>query len=53
MNNLAYQELEETGEIETCKPVLAYSRDETSARANARLVESIVDYLLANGSMPV
>ncbi len=52
MNNLAYKEVEETSVVETRKPVLAYSRDENSAKENAKLVESIVDYLLASGSMP-
>jgi hypothetical protein len=52
MNNLAHVEVEETSVPESCKLVLAYSRDEDSAKGTARLVESIVDRQLANGSMP-
>jgi hypothetical protein len=52
MNNLAIVEVEETSVIQNGKPVLAYTRDENSPREKAKLVESIVDYLLANGSMP-
>ena len=52
MNNLAYKEVEETSVVEIRKPVLAYSRDENKAKENAKLVQSIVDYLLASGSMP-
>ena len=52
MNNLAHLEVEETSVPESCKLVLAYSRDEDSAKTNTKVAESIVDYLLANGSMP-
>ena len=52
MNNLAYVEVEETSVPESCKLILAYSRNEDSANSNAQIVESIVDRQLANGSMP-
>jgi hypothetical protein len=52
MNNLAIVEVEEMSDVETPKPVLAYTRGEDSAKEKAQLVESIVDYLLANGGMP-
>jgi hypothetical protein len=52
MNNLAIVEVEEKSVPESCKLVLAYSRDENSAKGNAKIVESIVDRQLANGSMP-
>jgi hypothetical protein len=52
MNNLAYVEVEETSVPESCKLILAYSRNEDSANGNAQIVESIVDRQLANGSMP-
>ncbi len=52
MNNLAYVEVEETSVPESCKLILAYSRNEDSAKGGAQIVESIVDRLLANGSMP-
>ena len=52
MNNLAYVEVEENSARESCKLVLAYTRGEDSAKENAKLVESIVDHLLAIGSMP-
>ncbi len=52
MNNLAIVDMEEMSATETRKPVLAYTRIEDSAKEKVALVESIVDYLLANGSMP-
>jgi len=52
MNNLAIVEREETTVVETRKPVLAYKRDENSAKSNTKIVESIVNRQLANGSMP-
>ena len=53
MNNLAYVEVEETSVPESCKLILAYSRNEDSAKVSAQIVESIVNRQLANGSMPV
>jgi hypothetical protein len=52
MNNLAIVELEEMNVPESCKLILAYGRDEGSAKTDAQLVESIIDRQLANGSMP-
>jgi len=52
MNNLAYVETEKTDETDTGKPLLVYKRGEDKANKNAQLVELIVDYLLASGSMP-
>lgn len=52
MNNLAIVEVEETGVPESRQLVLAYSRDENSAKAAAQTVESIVNRQLAIGSMP-
>ncbi len=55
MNNLAMVEVVEQTSATTgnqLKPVIAYRREEKSAEEKAKLVESIVDYLLANGSMP-
>ncbi len=52
MNNLAIVEVEEMSAVESRKPVLAYTRGENSAKSNAKIVESIVDRQLANGSMP-
>ena len=52
MNNLAYIEVDESSVPESCKLILAYSRDEDSAKEKARLVEAILDYQLAIGNMP-
>ena len=52
MNNLAIVEVEEMSDVETPKPVLAYTRGARFCEENAQLVESIVDCLLANGGMP-
>jgi len=52
MNNLAIVEVEETSVPESCKLILAYSRDEDSAKSDSQIVESIVDRQLASGSMP-
>jgi hypothetical protein len=52
MNNLAIVEVEEMSVVESRKPVLAYSRDENSAKSTVKVVESIVDRQLAIGSMP-
>jgi hypothetical protein len=51
MNNLAYAEVEETSIPESCKLILAYSRDENSSESGTKIVESIVERQLANGSM--
>jgi hypothetical protein len=52
MKNLAHVEVEETSVPESCKLILAYSRDEGSAKGNAQIVESIVDRQLTIGGMP-
>lgn len=52
MKNLAIVEVEETNVPESCKLILAYSRDEHSGESGTKLVASIVDRQLANGSMP-
>ncbi len=51
MKNLAIVEVEELSVPESCKLILAYSRDENSANVTPKVVESIVDRQLANGSM--
>ena len=52
MNNLAIVEVEEASVPASCKLVLAYSRDEDSAKNGTTSVKSIVDHQLAIGSMP-
>ena len=52
MNNPAYVEVEETSLPESCKLILAYSRDKNSGDGGTKIVESLVDRQLANGLMP-
>lgn len=52
MNNLAIAEVEEKSVPESCKLILAYSRDEDLAKGLTQVVQSIVDRQLAIGSMP-
>ena len=52
MNNPAYVKVEETSLPESCKLILAYSRDKNSRDRGTKIVESIIDRQLATGLMP-